>query len=182
MSENLNPDLSQASTFAFFAERDPALAKAIEGMEACESWTRDRLESVQTALQTFADRVEEFDLDNLPNDVHTRMIVLLGYISSGKAIKLLMWIDQCSPNFVARTLAEAQMLAVIDKTNEEASRLFIERFEVLERLNMLSRVFAEDRLAVVERVLRILAGEETSEDEELDDSQMQEGEENHEHA
>lgn len=180
MSDHLNPDVSQESTYAFFAERDPALAKAIQGMESCESWTRDRIETVQVALQNFADRIEEFELDNLSSDLHSRMIVLLGYISSGKAIKLLMWIDQCSPNFVARTLAEAQMLAVIDKTNEEASRLFIERFEVLERLNMLSRVFAEDRLAVVERVLRILSGEETSDEDDNDDMDLQEGEGNHE--
>lgn len=182
MSDNLNSDLSQESSDAFFSERDPALAKAIQGMESCESWTRDRVDSVQNALQNFADHVEDFDLDNIPNDLHNRLIILLGYISSGKAIKLLMWIDQCSPNFVARTLAEAQMLAVIDKPNEEASRLFIERFEVLERLNMLSRVFAEDRLSVVERVLRILSGDDASDDEDLDPSEMQEGDKNHEFA
>lgn len=168
MTDHLNSDLSAESAFAFFTERDPGLAKAIQGMESCESWTRDRVESVQSALQSLADRVDEFDFDNLPNDLHNRIIILFGYISSGKAIKLLMWIDQCSPNFVARTLAEAQMLAVIDKPNQEASRLFIERFEVLERLNMLSRVFAEDRLILVERVLRILSGDEAAgeEDEE----------------
>lgn len=172
MSDNLNSDLSEEATFEFFSERDPGLASAIRGMESCESWTKDRIGSVQVALQNLSDRIEEFDLDNMPTDLHNRMIILLSYIGSGKAIKLLMWIDQCSPNFVARTLAEAQMLAVIDKPNEEASRIFIERFEVLERLNMLSRVFAEDRLAVVERVLRILSGDETTDEEEDLDREM----------
>lgn len=160
MLDNLNSDMSTAGARAFFAERSPSLEQAIIGMESCESWTRDRFQSVQAALQNFADRVEEFDMQDLPAELHNRLIVLLGYITSGKAIKLLMWIEQSSPNFVARTLAEAQALAVLDKVNEEAARLFIERFEALERLDMLSRIFAEERLVIVQRVLRILAGED----------------------
>jgi prophage DNA circulation protein len=160
MSDNFNSDLSLEGVQAFFRERDPNLAKAVEGMESVESWTRDRVESVQAMLQQLADRVEYADLETEATAVQTKLIVLLGYISSGKAIKLLMWIDQTSPNFVAKTLAEAQMLAVLDKVNEEAARLFVERFEVLERLHMLSRIFAEDRLEIVQKVLRILAGED----------------------
>lgn len=160
MSDNFNSDLSLEGVQAFFRERDPSLAKAVEGMESVESWTRDRVESVQLMLQQLADRVEYADFESEATAVQTKLIVLLGYISSGKAIKLLMWIDQTSPNFVAKTLAEAQMLAVLDKVNEEAARLFVERFEVLERLHMLSRIFAEDRLEIVQKVLRILAGED----------------------
>jgi intracellular multiplication protein IcmW len=171
MSDNFNSDVSHEGVEAFFGERDPDLAKAVNSMESVESWTRDRIESVQTMLQQLADRVEYADVDDEEQFriVQNKLIVLLGYISSGKAIKLLMWTDQAWPNFVARTLAEAQLLAVMDKVNEESARLFVERFEVLEKLHMLSRIFAEDRLKIVQKVLRILAGEESGDEEYGDD-------------
>lgn len=161
MYDELNSDVSTEAAHQFFRERDPALEKAVLGMESVESWTRDGTEPVQVTLQRLADRVEMIDMQDLDPELHNKLIVMLGYISSGKAIKLLMWIEQSSPNFVAKTLAEAQMLAVLDKVNEGAARLFVERFEVLERLHLLSSIFAEERLEIVQRVLRILAGKES---------------------
>jgi hypothetical protein len=164
MIENLDSDLSTEATREFFRARDPALEKAVMGMESVESWTLDRVQSVQETLQKFADSVEHLELDSLPTDLHNKLIILLGYISSGKAIKLLMWIESSSPNFVAKTIAEAQMLSVIDKLNVNAAKLFVERFEVLERLHMLSRIFSGERLEVLQKVMRILAGEDVSEE------------------
>lgn len=181
MFDQVDSDMSSDAVHAFFGERAPELEKAIIGMEACEPWTKDRIDKVQEALQSFANAVDQFDLQNISQELNNRLIVMISYISSGKAIKLLMWIDQSAPNFVARTMAEAQMLSVLDKTNAEAARLFIERFMVLERLHLLSRVFSEDRLQIVERVLRILSGQEV-EDDDLNDDDTLEGEGDHELA
>lgn len=164
----LNSDVSAEGALAFFRERDPSLAQAIEGMERVESWTRDRHDNVQELLQKLSDKIEEVDMDDIQGAQHNKLIILMGYISSGKAIKLLMWIEHNSPNFVAKTLAEAQMLSALDKLNEGAARLFVERFEVLERMHMLSRVFSEERLRIVQRVLKILAGEDAGEADDQD--------------
>lgn len=173
--ENLNADVSTAGAHAFFSERDPALVQAIEGMESVETWTRDRFENVQGTLQKLSDKIEEIDMDDIQGTQHNKLIILMGYISSGKAIKLLMWIEHNSPNFVAKTLAEAQMLSALDKINEGAARLFVERFEVLEKMHMLSRVFSEERLRIVQRVLKILAGDETGDSDRDDEYAEEEG-------
>lgn len=170
--DNLNSDISTQGSHAFFEERDPALLQAIKGMESVESWTKDRYENVQAMLQQLADRVEDLDMEELKGAQHNKLIILLGYISSGKAIKLLMWIEHNSPNFVAKTLAEAQMLSALDKINEGSAKLFVERFEQLERMHMLSRVFSEERLAVVQRVLKILAGDDSDSTEEFNDDEV----------
>lgn len=164
MQDNLNSDLSSEGTRAYFEDLDPQLGAAVKSMESVESWTKDRHEEVQSALQKFADKVSESDIEEISPEMQKKLIVLLGYISTGKAIKLLMWIEQSLPNFVAKTLAEAQMLSVFDKLNEESCRLFVERFYVLERLHMLSRIFAEDRLETIQKVLKILAGESIDND------------------
>jgi intracellular multiplication protein IcmW len=170
MLDNLNSDVSTEGTDAYFRERDPNLASAVRSMESVETWTQDRYDEVQFTLQQFADGIDSADISEISEQLQVKLIVLLGYISSGKAIKLLMWIEQSLPNFVARTLAEAQMLGVLDKVNEDASRLFVERFYVLERLHMLSRVFSDDRLRIVQKVLRILSGEDaTDNDEQIDE-------------
>lgn len=173
--DNLNSDVSTEGAHAFFKERDPSLVDAIASMERVESWTKDRFENVQATLQQLADRVEYLDMDDIQGAQHNKLIILMGYISSGKAIKLLMWIEHNSPNFVAKTLAEAQMLSALDKLNEGAARLFVERFEVLERMHMLSRVFSDERLRMVQRVLKILAGDETGDSDQDDEFTEEEG-------
>lgn len=162
--EDLNADMSTEGAHAFFRDSDPLLGQAIVGMESVETWTQDRTAAVQKTLQDFANRVDEIDTDVITGQLQNDLIVLLGYISTGKAIKLLMWIDQNSPHFVAKTLAEAQMLSALDRLNEAAAKLFVERFEVLERMHMLSRIFSEERLTVVQKVLLILSGQEADED------------------
>jgi hypothetical protein len=170
MSDHLSADLSTDATRDFFRDQDPVLEQTIIGMESVESWTRDSYEPVQAALQRLAERLEAIDMHELPQDHHNKLIILLGYISSGKAIRLLMWIEEFAPNFVARTMAEAQMLAALDHVNEHAARLFIERIEVLERHHMLHRVFSPDRLRIITKVLRILNGQPTSEEDEDDEA------------
>jgi intracellular multiplication protein IcmW len=166
MLDDLNSDLSTEAAEAFFEARDPSLAAAIKSMESAESWTKDRFEEVQVTLQEFAERIADADLEEVSPKMRSELIVLLGYISSGKAIKLLMWIESSLPNFVARTLAQAQMLGVEDPINNEACRLFVERFYVLERLQMLSRIYSEERLKIVQKVLHILAhGDDEAEED-----------------
>lgn len=162
--EDFNADMSTEASHAFFRDRDPLLEEAIVGMESVETWTQDKAELVQKTLQELASKIEDLDPDFITGKLQNQLIVLLSYISSGKAIKLLMWIDQNSPHFVAKTLAEAQMMSALDKPNEAAARLFVERFEVLEKMHMLSRVFSEERLTVVQHVLRILAGQDSDSD------------------
>ncbi|MGJ7523512.1 type IVB secretion system protein IcmW [Variovorax sp. LT1P1] len=159
MIDELNADMSSGSTEAFFREADPLLAGAIHSMESVETWTRDQVAEVQATLQKIAERVEELD-PQMPQSLHNQLIVLLGYISTGKALKLLMWFDANNPNFVARTLAEAQLLSVLDRGNAAAAGLLVERFEVLERNHLLARIFSEDRLLIVQKVLRILKGDD----------------------
>lgn len=169
--ENLNSDVSVEGVEAFFSERDPGLADAIKGMESVETWTRDKEQQVHETLQNLANRIEDFDMHKLEDSTQSKLIILLSYISSGKAIKLLMWIEHNNPNFVARTLADAQMISALDRFNHGAARLFVERFEVLERMHNLSRIFSEDRLEIVQRVLRILAGEENYQDSNSEDQE-----------
>jgi hypothetical protein len=158
MTDAIDSDLSAQGVESYFQGLDPALSEAVRNMEAVETWTRDRYESVQAMLQTLADKVEYADINQDSRVFQSKLIVLLSYISSGKAIKLLSWIDQTVPNFVATTLAEAQMLAALDRVNEEAGRLFVERFVALERLYLLSRLFDEKRLEWIQRTLWILGG------------------------
>ena len=171
MSQPAGADLSTAATHAFFREQDPALEATIVGMEAVENWTRDSAPQVQQALQALADRIESVDMGELDPDLHNKLIILLSYISSGKALRLLLWIEEFAPNFVARTMAEAQMLAALDKLNEKAAALFVERIEVLERHHVLRRVFAPERLKTMKKVLRILSGSgvQNPDDDEDDD-------------
>jgi uncharacterized Zn finger protein len=162
MYNSNNLDLSREATEEYFEERD--LATAVKNMESVEHWTRDRYEEVQEMLQRLADVIEQADLSEISESLQHRLIYLLGYISSGKAIRLLMWMESEHPAFVAKTLTEAHLLSFTDIANDPSAKLsaklFVERFYVLERLNVLSRVFERRRLELVTRVLGILNGKD----------------------
>lgn len=163
-------DLSPDATQEYFEERE--LAEAIGVMESVEYWTRDRYEEVQQVLDRLALTVEQADLETVSPEMQRSLIHLLGYISSGKAIRLLMWMEGKHPTFVAKTMTEAHLLTMGDtgglsaddgsggKDRLASAKLFLERFYVLERDNVLSRVFSGRRLQLISDVLECLRVDE----------------------
>lgn len=166
-------DLSTEGVRNYLASCDPGIEKAVRSMEAAESWTMDRVPRIQEQLEALGVRIEsdlddgKIDFNNISEPLHNELIVLSGYVSSGKALRLLLWIDQSFPDFVARTLVQAQYVSVNPDLNPESCRLLVERFQVLERMHLLSRVFAEPRLSMVQDVIRMLRGDPT--EDELND-------------
>lgn len=168
-------DLSTEGVRAALEGYHPDIEKAVRAMESSESWTMDRYSKVQAALEQLAAKIEEetnagdIDFGTISEEAHDQMIALLGYLSSGKAIRLLLWIDQYSPDFVAKTLVQAQFMTIKEGVDKAGCELLIERFQVLENMHLLSRVYAEPRLSIMREVLNTLNLNQTEEpaDEEV---------------
>jgi hypothetical protein len=151
------PDLSTSSVRAYLAERGPDLLRCIAVMESVERWTLDRVKEVADGLEQLAAHLQGVDWNALEPAHRETLIDILAYVSTGRALMLIMWIDEDSPGFAANTLIDAKRLTVIG-ANRHAAGLLLERFELLERMRLLSRVFHGERLEILEKVLAILSG------------------------
>lgn len=143
------PSLSNKDSHKFWYEYpDPSIYRIISFMEGVEHWTLDgntELEEAIAELGTTFDNIGNIDLQD-----EDKFIQVSSCIKIGRALRLLQCMDAAHPGAAAKILAYAENIP--DKTNN-ISDLFLRRNVVFERLRLLGRIFAEDRLATILKAL-----------------------------
>ncbi|MDP1574766.1 MAG: type IVB secretion system protein IcmW [Coxiellaceae bacterium] len=143
------PDLSYKAVHDFWREyQDPTILRVITFMESVEDWTLDgdaELEQEMAKLATILDDVGNIDLQQ-----EDAMIEVLAHIKTGRGLRLLMCLDMSYPGAAAKVLMKAEE---VTRSQADNAGLFLRRNVVFERLRLLGRVFAEDRLKLVIKAL-----------------------------
>lgn len=146
------PDLShEASAQYWYDFQDPMIYKVVTFMESVEQWTLDgdpELEQVIGQLSNELDNFSQVDLSQLGNE--ELFIRLACNIKSSRGLRLLQAIDTVHPGGASRLLVHAEETS---EGNEDPAGIFLRRNIVFERLRLLGRVFAEDRLKMVMKAL-----------------------------
>jgi hypothetical protein len=75
------------------------------------------------------------------------MIDFLGFMRSGRALALFAWLTEVDPSIAQQLISAAR------SGGEEFGSILIERITTLEKQNLLSRVFAPERIALVLELL-----------------------------
>ena len=149
------PDISNKEVHKFWHEyHDNMVYKIISFMESVESWTLDgntELESALNKLSTALDNIGYIDLQ-----AEEKLIQLVTYIKMGRALRLLQCLDIAHPGAAAKLITFAK--TNLEETDDIFS-LFLQRNVVFERIRLLGRIFAKDRL---DTVLNILRGEKNA--------------------
>ena len=142
------PDLSSKGAHQFWYDYpDPIIYKVISFMESVENWTHDgnpELENVLTELGTTLDNIGNIDLQE-----EDKLIQLVSCIKIGRSLRLLQSIDLAHPGAASKILMHAERAP----NTENAPALFLRRNIVFERMRLLSRVFSENRLATITKIL-----------------------------
>ncbi len=143
------PELSHSAVHQFWKNyQDPTIYRVISFMEGVEGWTQDEtpeLESVIKELGKTLDKIENIELQQEEN-----IVELVTHIKTGRGLRLLMCLDNAHPGAAAKVLMYAEEHTQSDQDN---SGVFLRRNIVFERLRLLSRVFAPDRLKLVLKAL-----------------------------
>lgn len=145
-------DLSHDAVHRFWRDyEDPMIYRVISFMEGVEDWTLDgnpALEAAIKALGEELDKVGNYELGN-PD----AFIRLAGNIKMGRGLRLLQSMDTAHPGAASKLLIHAEE---ISEHNDDPPGLFLRRNIIFERLRLLSRIFASERISLV---LSALEGE-----------------------
>lgn len=143
------PDLSSESVRKFWSEYDDQIAcKAVSFMESVEDWSLDgnsELEKTIVKLGSALDDIGYVDLQ-----AEDKFIQATAYIKIGRMLRLLQCMDTAHPGAATQILAFAKTNS---KSPDDIFGLFLRRNIVFERLHVLGRVFAADRMAIVLQAL-----------------------------
>ena len=143
------PDLSYQAVHQFWREyQDPMIHRVIAFMESVEDWTLDSDAELEKAVKQFGDTLE--DIGNIDLQQESSMIEVLAHIKTGRGLRLLMCLDMAYPGAAAKVLMKAEEMT---RSQADNAGLFLRRNVVFERLRLLGRVFAEDRLKLVTQAL-----------------------------
>ena len=143
------PDLSNKGVHKFWHEyHDPVIYKVVSFMENVENWSLDgnpELEGAIAKLSTILDNIGYVDLQ-----AEDKIIQVAVYLKMGRMLRLLQCIDTAHPGAASKIIMFAKTTS---KSTDDIFGLFLRRNIVFERLRILGRIFAADRLSAVQQAL-----------------------------
>lgn len=150
------PDLSSKAVHQFWNQyKDKMIYRVVSFMEGVENWTLDgepEFEAAMDQLGKELDDIAEIDMGKFGQE--DLFIEIANCLSSARTLRLLQAIDTVHPGAASRLLIYAEENT---KSPDDPTGLFLRRNIVFERLRLLARVFAKDRIAMV---LKAIEGEE----------------------
>ena len=145
MSEKLN--LSKSTVNFYWKTQDPRMMKILSMMESVEPWVVDDVESVARELISFGKKMSSAKAGHLSR--HSDEITLImTYIFSGKAMRLLNWLDDNYPGLSFYYVMEARQ-----KDDWEPGRLLLDRLKTIKTLSLLGTIFAPMRTKLIAGLL-----------------------------
>jgi len=146
------PDMSLEAVHAFWHDYDKrTLYRIVTSMEGIESWAADmdpQVESLLIELGEVLDGISDFEVTN-----EAAMIKLLANLRSGRALRLMQFLDVLKPGTASKLLIFAEEQTKDAEHKNPYAELFLKRNLSFERLQLLGRVFAPERINLVLKAL-----------------------------
>ena len=145
MSDKLN--LNKTAVNFYWKTQDQRMMKILSMMESVEPWVVDDVESVARELVNFGKKMTSAKASHLSR--HSDQITLImTYVFSGKAMRLLNWLDDNYPGLSFYYVMEARQ-----KDDWEAGRLLLDRLRTIKTLSLLGTIFAPMRTKLISGIL-----------------------------
>ncbi len=150
------PDLSREAVHEFWSRyQDPNVYRVITFMEGVETWTLDGNSDVENALQMLGQELDDLAKVDLGQLGQQELFIKIAcHVKAARVLRILQAIDTAHPGSASKLLIHAEE---ISQTPDDPPGLFLRRNIVFERLRLLSRVFAPQRISLI---MKALEGEE----------------------
>jgi len=143
-------DMSIESVHTFWRDYDKrVLYRIITSMEAVEHWTLDGEDIVEDALESFGDAMDHLENFELGEEIN--LISIIANLKSSRALRILQALDSAKSGSASKLLMFAEDYS--KKLEGKEAKLFLSRNLIFERLQLLSRVFAPERISLVLKAL-----------------------------
>jgi intracellular multiplication protein IcmW len=144
------PDLHTDAIHAFWDSYDRrTLYRVIVSLENMEHWAVDKEPDIDPAVIELGRSID------LASDIEitdeSKVIRVLANTSASRAMRILQSIDMIRPGVASQILMKAEETSQDKNGNigDRFAKLFLQRNLVFERLQLLSRVFDPQRIALV---------------------------------
>lgn len=146
------PDMSIEAVHAFWHHYDKRiLYRIITSMEGIETWVADtdhEVEEVFLRLGAQLDKIEDFELTD-----EGAVVQVLANTRSSRALRLMQYLDTLQPGTASKLLVYAEEQTKDAEHKNRYANLFLKRNLSFERLQLLARVFAPERINLILRAL-----------------------------
>ena len=143
------PDLSAAAVHKFWSEfHDKDVYHALAFLEGVEEWTVDGDTDFETAIQNLGNELD--NIGTIEIEQEDNFIKLGAYIKSSRILRLLMAMDAANPGAASKILMHAEQKS---KAKDAVANYFLSRNVAFERMRLISRIFSEKRLKIVQSAL-----------------------------
>lgn len=143
-------DLSVEGVHSFWRDYDKrVLYRIITSMESIEHWILDGDEGVEEGLNRLGraiGKLRRFEMGEEEN-----LVTIVANLRSSRALRILQSLDAIQAGSASKLLLFAEDYSKKDEGKE--AKLFLARNLVFERLQLLSRVFAPERISLVLKAL-----------------------------
>jgi intracellular multiplication protein IcmW len=140
-------DLSAAHEF-WKNYDDAMIYRVIAFMETAEQWTMDGNPALETVLTKLGDTLESLTSFELGKE--EEFVSVCAHIRTSRILRLLQAIDTIDPGSASKVLMYAEEN---NSPDHVMANLFLRRNIVFERLRLLARIFSEDRVAMMLKLL-----------------------------
>ena len=142
-------DLSHDGVHQFWKDyADPMIYRVVSFMEGVEHWTVDENPEFETAMQELANSLDT--IGNYELGSQQDFITLCTYLKMARMLRLLQAIYTAHPGGASKILMYAEENST---SSEDVPGIFLRRNIVFERLRLLGRVFANERIDIVMKAL-----------------------------
>ncbi|HXH54212.1 MAG TPA: type IVB secretion system protein IcmW [Gammaproteobacteria bacterium] len=148
------PDLHLDALNAFWDSYDRrTLYRVIVALERVEHWMLDSIPAVEAALIQLGETMDQASDFELTAEV--KVVRVLANTRASRALRILQALDMVKPGSASQLLmyAEEASTEAEGKTPDYCAQLFLRRNLVFERLQLLSRVFAPQRISLILKAL-----------------------------
>ncbi|HCU05454.1 MAG: phosphoesterase [Gammaproteobacteria bacterium GWE2_42_36] len=143
------PDLTAQGAHEFWKGYDDSMIyRVISFMEAVEYWTVDGHPEIEQALDVLGKSLDGITKFELAQEDHYVNVVC--HLRMARVLRILQAIDSTHPGSASRLLMYAESNS---KSSNDPAGLFLRRNIIFERLRLLSRVFSQERINWVTKIL-----------------------------
>ena len=141
MPEKLN--LKKSTVNIYWKTQDPRMLRVLTLMETAEPWVVDEIDSVARELVNFGKKLGEVRAGHLSSN-SDEVTTVLTYIGSGKAMRIMNWLDDNFPGLSFFYVMEAR-----GKEDWDSGRLLLDRLRTIKTLSLLGSLFSPMRAKLI---------------------------------
>ena len=146
------PDMSLESVHSFWHDYDRrTLYRIVTSMEGIETWAADddpRVAEALSKLGAALDNIHDIEIND-----EASLVKVLANIRSSRALRLMQFLDGLKPGTASKLLIYAEEQTKDPTHKNPFADLFLRRNLAFERLQLLGRVFAPERINLILKAL-----------------------------